>query len=611
MVTQKLTTTKDVRFSYDEKTGAIRSFFGAELVGPPKELEFFASNVKRDFDAVGESREFLDTNKEEFRLENISLKAMEVSAGRAIESVPFQQFHHGVPVYGAELVLGLRAIDGHIMSGVNKIDYEIPADMQPEEVLLTREDAADVVSRMLETKVRQLVLNREQPQLFVYRHSTNPPDSKRPIAKKFLERVGLDATAVEDKLYWIWQVMVDTWEPDGNWEILLDAIRAEIVAVFDRRRYAMPKAYVFKPDPITSSANTGLSWNTDEKILDQERVAVTLEDLDKPNAASNYTLSGKWVKCVDLEPVTFPPPQTAEDFMFGAKERDFLFTMAYYWTTELIKYLRGFGIQEFNDQTLIPFEIDAVGLGDGSDPENSHFVVDSSGKAYIAFGEGGVPDASDAHVIVHEYGHALHYFLNKRQYCYEEGFCDLLAVVWLDRFNSKGFRREEVFPWDNNQSICWDENRIVTLSQRFDDDDFKTYPKYLVGDILATALWTLFYSIGGNEPDPETRKTAADTVVHLYLTMLRQVTPYADKEKLGLGLLTADQAMYGLQGKYRQQIWDAFKRRGLWNGNPPPPVAPLISENQTCFRTRSPDEALIDTDVSFNASFKVLDKPSG
>lgn len=570
MVTQKLTTAKDVRFSYDEKTGAVRSFFGAELVGPPQELEFFASNTKREFDAVGESREFLDTNKEEFRLENISLRAMKVGEGLPVEAVTFQQFHHGVPVYGAQLVLGLRALDGHILSGVNKIDYEIPADIQPEEVLLTTEDAADVVSRMLEPRVGRVVLNREQPRLFVYRHSTTPPDSKRPIAKKFLDRVGLDATAVEDKLYWIWQVMVDTWEPDGNWEVLLDAMRAEIVAVFDRRRYAMPKAYVFKPDPITSSANAGLCWNTDETILNHERVEVTLEDLDQPNDTGNYSLSGTWVKCVDLEPVTFPPPQSTGDFMFGAKQRDFLFTMTYYWTSELIKYLRGFNIKEFNDKTQIAFEIDAVGLGDGSNPENSHFVVDSSGKTYISFGEGGVPDASDAHVIVHEYGHALHYFLNKRQYCYEEGFCDFLAAVWLDWFNTKSFRREDVFPWDNNQSISWDPDRVLNLSQRFDDDYFDNYPKYLVGDILATALWTLFLDIGGNDPDAETRKKAADTMVHLYLTMLLGITPYADKEDLGRGLLVADQAMFGLQGKYRQQIWDAFKRQGLWYGNPPP-----------------------------------------
>lgn len=570
MATQELTTTNDARFSYDEKTGAVRSFFGAELVGPSERLNLFDRNIKRKFDAVDEGREFLETNKDKFKLENISLEPRKVGEGRAVESVTFQQFHEDVPVYGAELVLGLRALDGHIMSGINNIDYEIPAEMHRREDFLSRKDAVGVLLHILELRFGKVVINRDQPRLFVYRHTSDPPDSQRPIDEKFLEQVELKATAEENELYWVWQVMVDTFKPNGNWEVLLDAVRGKIVAVFDRRRYATRQAYVFKPDPVTSSGCGQLTWGTDETILNGQRELVTLDDLDEPNSSGHVSLNGTWVKSVDLEPVTFPPPETTGDFMFGSKQRDFLFTMTYYWASELIKYLRGFGIQEFNDRTLTPFEIDAVGIGDGSNPENSHFVVDTYGRVYISFGEGGVPDASDAHVIVHEYGHALHYFLGKRQYCYEEGFSDFLAVVWLDRFNDTLCSREKVFPWDNNPSISWAANRAVNLSERFDDTGFPGYDRYQVGDIFATGLWTLYTSIGGNDPNLEIRKTAADTVVHLYLKMLLRVTPYAKKQQLGLGLLVADQDLHGLQGTYRQQIWEAFRRRGLWTGNPPP-----------------------------------------
>lgn len=570
MATQELTTTNDARFSYDKKTGAVRSFFGAELVGPEERLNLFDHNIKRKFNAVDEGREFLETNKDKFKLENITLEPRKAAEGRAVESVTFQQFHEGVPVYGAELVLGLRALDGHIMSGVNNIDYEIPAALHRQEDFLDKKDAVNVLLHILEPRFGKVVINREQPRLFVYRHITDPPDSQRPIDEEFLKRVELEAAAQENELYWVWQVMVDTFKPNGNWEVLVDAVRGTIVAVFDRRRYATRQAYVFKPDPITSSGCGQLDWNTDETTLNYQRKEVTLADLDEPNSEGCFSLNGTWVKCVDLEPVTFPPPQSAGDFMFGSKQRDFLFTMTYYWTSELIKYLRDFDIQEFNDRTLTPFEIDAVGIGDGTNPENSHFVEDTTGRVYISFGEGGVPDASDAHVIVHEYGHALHYFMGKRQYCYEEGFSDFLAVVWLDRFNDTLCSREKVFPWDNNLTVTWNANRAVNLSERFDDDEFQNYDRYKVGDIFATALWTLYTSIGGNDPDIEVRKAAADTVVHLYLKMLQRVTPYARRMQLGLGLLVADQDLHGLQGQYRQQIWDAFRRRGLWSGNPPP-----------------------------------------
>jgi hypothetical protein len=82
-------------------------------------------------------------------------------------------------------------------------------------------------------------------------------------------------------------------------------------------------------------------------------------------------------------------------------------------------------------------------------------------------------------------------------------------------------------------------------------------------------LWNLFISIGGGEDDPQTRISAADTVVRLYLEMLLSVQNGATKETLACGLIAADQMINGNQGKYRQQICDAFAAKGVWNGAPP------------------------------------------
>lgn len=254
--------------------------------------------------------------------------------------------------------------------------------------------------------------------------------------------------------------------------------------------------------------------------------------------------------------------------MYGSKERDFLFAMAYYWTDELIKYLRRFDIKSLN-KALAPIELDAVGreeqdsTGGFKQVENSFFSFEK-GKPTIAFGDGGVPDSSDAHVIVHECGHAIHHFLKSRQYCYEEGFCDFLAAVWLDRFNVHGFDREAVFPWDNNKKINWGPERRLDVAYQLDDPDFSGFGVYQAGSVWATTLWKLFESIGGGKDQPlETRNAAADVVVHMYLEMLVGIPQYADKKELALGLITADQAMHGNDGKYRQQIFDAFAAKGL------------------------------------------------
>src|SRR6185369_3680019 len=123
MAAPRLTTANDARSTYDETTGALRSFIGAELVGPPEQLESFNFNIPKPFEASSEARDFLEVNKDLFKLENVSLKESEVRTGHAVKSVRFQQYYRGVPVYGAELVVGLRAIDGHVISAENKIDY--------------------------------------------------------------------------------------------------------------------------------------------------------------------------------------------------------------------------------------------------------------------------------------------------------------------------------------------------------------------------------------------------------------------------------------------------------------------------------------------------------
>jgi hypothetical protein len=578
----RLTTTNDARTSFDETTGALRSFFGAELVGPPEQLENFNLNIHRAYEASSETSAFLEANEDLFKLGNISLEEREVSEGQATKSVRYQQYYRKVPVYGAELVIGLRAIDGHIISADNKIDYLIPDVMSPKDIRLSAHDAENAVRGAIKDKVLSSKIERDS-RLFLYRHTAERQDAPEPLlVKEFWETLTRLSTGRDGELYWIWQVMVDTHGPDGNWEVLVDAIAGTIVAAFDRRSYAPPRAYVFMPDPITSSKDLTLSWNTDVNTLNQYRVVVTLGELDAPDANGYFNLSGKWVRCAEKEKATYPSPKSKADFMFESKAPEFLFTMTYYWTNELVKYLRGFNISKLNQKMIAPLEIDPMGLqmnqsGAAVESENSHFV--ENGMPYIAFGMGGIPDASDAHVIVHEYGHAVHYFLGSRQYCYEEGFCDFLAGVWLDRFNKKSFQRWKVFPWDANGS-SWGNDRRFNLSQRFNDLGFKSYGKYLVGNILATALWDLYLSIGGDDANAATRDAAADAVIDMYLEMLLLVTSYAKPKVLAEKLLAVDQSKYGLQGKYRQQIWDAFKRRGLWTGNPPPVTPPPPHPNQ-------------------------------
>lgn len=67
----KLQPTKDNRITYDKKTGAVRSFFGAELVKP-------LSAAKRGLTLTAKADDFLKVNRQLFNLKNINLKKADI-----------------------------------------------------------------------------------------------------------------------------------------------------------------------------------------------------------------------------------------------------------------------------------------------------------------------------------------------------------------------------------------------------------------------------------------------------------------------------------------------------------------------------------------------------
>jgi hypothetical protein len=289
--------------------------------------------------------------------------------------------------------------------------------------------------------------------------------------------------------------------------------------------------------------------------LNPQRREVDLENLEEP-VGGVLTLVGKWAASRDLEPPTFGPPSTTTDFKYGAKDRKFLSVMTYFWVDRLVTYLRGFGVTTYNQAVESQrISLDAQGV-DGDD--NSHFTLDSMNRPYLAFGEGGVPDASDAHVIVHEYGHAMHYYLGTDQNGdgSEEAFGDFLAGAWLDRFNTSGFQRTSVFPWDNNASSSdhYSDDRFFNTPRKFSDSGYNQLEIHVRGSVLAAALWDLFLALGGNT-------TAADTVIKIYMEMLVAVPHEAGAANLAKGLVTADAALNG--GANKAAIKAAFAGRGL------------------------------------------------
>ena len=112
------------------------------------------------------------------------------------------------------------------------------------------------------------------------------------------------------------------------------------------------------------------------------------------------TLTGRWVR---VESSTGTPAYSATNtFVFDRSADQFEQVMAYFWINQAQEYLQSLGF----GSTLPPVnaqqqqvKVDQYG-GDNS------FQTDKPFR--IRYGKGGVDDAEDAEVIVHEYGHAVH-----------------------------------------------------------------------------------------------------------------------------------------------------------------------------------------------------------
>jgi len=153
---------------------------------------------------------------------------------------------------------------------------------------------------------------------------------------------------------------------------------------------------VFFPNPVASLGDQSL---TDKKDADYAALQpayriVTLTNLD----GSGY-LSGDWANVrSETGPAAFSADNT---FIYDRHDDRFEQVMGYYWVTQAQLYLQslGFGssLRPINMESQ-DIRINQLGI-DNSYSWDKHDL--------LRFGKGGVDDAEDAEVILHEYGHAI------------------------------------------------------------------------------------------------------------------------------------------------------------------------------------------------------------
>jgi Zn-dependent metalloprotease len=275
----------------------------------------------------------------------------------------YQQFYGNLPVFDEQLKV---KVDNNLKVTTLTHDIEPVPPGRGVEQPLSREEAI--------TAAVAAVQSKSGP--------SNPPTAEAGI----LMSKAAGPTAV-------WRVKFKTRSPGADWEVMVDGATKQVLSVRNRAQYADGKGMIFNPNPVVSSGSLDFKDNNNADFTPSTRelISVTLRELD-----GTGLLQGTYVSTAST---TGFKRAKEPSLVFNFKRSDPRFEeiMAYYWVTEGILYIHSLGFTNILNRQI---GIDV----NGTDDDQSWYSP-SSGE--LTFGAGGVDDAEDADIIMHELGHAI------------------------------------------------------------------------------------------------------------------------------------------------------------------------------------------------------------
>jgi hypothetical protein len=484
-------------------------------------------------------------------------------------SARLRQEFKGLPVDVSEIVVNVTG-DGRVPSGYSQYHYDIPASLDPERVRLSETDARQRVAALARTFTRREI---GRPILKVHRFrplDRGPAVPARRVGARARFLVAVRAALARARRPRIgtyvlaWDVSLETENPRTRWRVLIDAVNGRLLEVRDAVAYAQANGSVFDPNPIVTSGDLSLSSRSTAAILNAQRVTVTLPRLDPAPADGRLRLDGSWVHMADSSRPNVPEPSSATGhFVFGSSTFKFLDVMAYY------------HIDRFQDYMQSTLGVPSLGNWSVSvDPQGEAGADGSTGGGGgLSFGTGGIHDASDAMVILHEYGHFLQdaavpgSSTGNFASGVAEGFCDFLAAAYYDdKHKDPEKTRGLMFSWDANPTDAfWAGRRYDSALPLSGAQWEQCGGGYQKAEVWCSAMFELYRKLGGDSTDASRQQAARDLTIRIHLVANSGV-PRADAtvEQMAFEVETAAANLGGWRypdALHRKVIYDTFQRR--------------------------------------------------
>ncbi|MFQ5601252.1 MAG: M36 family metallopeptidase, partial [Candidatus Krumholzibacteriia bacterium] len=471
------------------------------------------------------------------------LELVEVRWSPSGPHVRFRQVSQGVPIWGAEAVVSF--------------DRELQPTVLASDLVVVPGSLEHTATLAAERALR-LALSRVQ-----VRSALHAPAQAELLVRAFGAGWRL-----------AYRVRFACEVPMGDWEVWIDARSGSVLELRDRtlhqrsaggltRREAGPsqdidgQGRVFLPDPVIASGDPTLSDqdDSDAAVPGSTYELVPLQDLDAP-VGGWYHLAGPHVRVEDWEsPPGAPDSSATPEFLFTRAQQGFEDVMVYYHIDTMQRWYQKLGFPDANNRQQPADAHGFYGL------DNSKYVPS---LRKLSFGEGGVDDAEDAAVIVHEYGHATQHDIvptwgiGGHERAMGEGFGDYLANSYAWSMRPQLVQAwNGVFQWDGHNEF-WPGRLAIDPTKSYPQD--AGGPVHAAGTLWCSALTDALYSLGD--------RTVMDRLVldHHYA-----LTGSATMEDAANAILAADVALH--DGMHVPRLVEVFAHWGMVDASQYTPVA--------------------------------------
>jgi Zn-dependent metalloprotease len=309
-------------------------------------------------------------------------------------------------------------------------------------------------------------------------------------------------------------------------EVIIDQtgnIQTHVTSVFFGQD-SLVTGKVFNPDPLTS-ANVVYggayqdSSDADIVVLNNQRQTKTFKAAFD---GTTFSLKNQYIELRDNNgDAIFPVTSTSPVFDFTRHQSGFEDVNAFFHLSLQSDYIRSLG---FNATSQLVYPDPHGGTAD-----NSFFNEPNT----IYFGTGGVDDAEDADVLIHEYTHFVSYTAapstnsGLERNSIDEGTCDYFAASYSKAIST--YNSTKLFNWDGNPPF-WN-GRVVNTTKHYPQNVSNNI--YKDGEMWSATLMQIHDELG---------KATTDSLVlqTMYLFASNMTYP-----QVAQALLTADTLLTG------------------------------------------------------------------